>query len=116
MTTYRPGDVVLVPFPFTDLSTTKQRPAVILSSARFNRQRRDVVLAAITSYTGGRIAWDEYLLDSTEQREAGLPRASLVKVGKIVTIEQTLLRRRLGRVPPATRAQLLEIVLKVIQQ
>ena len=67
MTTCKPGEVVLVPFPFTDLSTTKQRPAVILSRARFNRERHDVILAAITSYTGGRVSWDEYRLDSTEQ-------------------------------------------------
>src|SRR5438132_13678263 len=43
------GDVVLVPFPFTDLSATKQRPALVLSPERLNKIRRDLVLAAITS-------------------------------------------------------------------
>jgi len=43
------GDVVLVPFPFTDLSATKQRPALVLSPERLNKIRPDLVLAAITS-------------------------------------------------------------------
>ncbi len=48
-TSYKRGDVVLVPFPFTDLSTTKQRPALVVSSDQFNATRNDVLVAAITS-------------------------------------------------------------------
>jgi mRNA interferase MazF len=43
------GDVVLVPFPFTDQSTTKQRPGVIVSSAAYHAARRDLILMAVTS-------------------------------------------------------------------
>jgi mRNA interferase MazF len=39
MTTYSFGDVILVPFPFTDQSRAKQRPAVVVSSARYNTER-----------------------------------------------------------------------------
>lgn len=45
------GDVVLVPFPFTDQSTRKKRPAVIVSSALYHRNRADVILMAVTSQT-----------------------------------------------------------------
>jgi mRNA-degrading endonuclease toxin of MazEF toxin-antitoxin module len=48
-TTYRRGAVVLVPFPFSDLSTTKQRPALVISPDHLNVVRDDVLLAAITS-------------------------------------------------------------------
>ena len=43
------GDVVLVPFPFTDLSDTKRRPALILSSGAYNEATGDVIIAQITS-------------------------------------------------------------------
>ncbi len=43
------GDVVLVPFAFTDQSGTKKRPAVVVSSSGYNANRRDIVIMAITS-------------------------------------------------------------------
>ena len=49
MTGYEYGDIVLVPFPFTDLSRTKKRPAVVISSASFNAARPDLVIMAVTS-------------------------------------------------------------------
>jgi mRNA-degrading endonuclease toxin of MazEF toxin-antitoxin module len=48
-TSFSQGDVVLVPFPFTDLSAVKQRPALVLSPDRLNKARVDIVVAAITS-------------------------------------------------------------------
>jgi mRNA interferase MazF len=49
MTAYSFGDVVLVPFPFTDQPGDKQRPAVVISSARYQRERPDLILVPITS-------------------------------------------------------------------
>lgn len=43
------GEVVLVPFPFTDQSGTKKRPAVIVSSGGYNANRHDLIIMAITS-------------------------------------------------------------------
>ena len=48
MTHYNRGDVVLVPFPFSDQTTTKKRPAVIISSNTYNDTSRDVVIMAVT--------------------------------------------------------------------
>jgi mRNA interferase MazF len=48
-TSFSQGDVVLVPFPFTDLSAVTQRPALVLSPDRSNKLRPDLVVAAITS-------------------------------------------------------------------
>jgi len=43
------GDVLLVPFPFTDQRTTKRRPAVVVSSAVYNRDKADLIVMAISS-------------------------------------------------------------------
>ncbi len=47
-TGYSFGDVVLVPFPFTDQAGIKKRPAVIISSAAYNTAQRDLVIMAVT--------------------------------------------------------------------
>jgi len=53
MTTYKQGDVLLAPFPFTDQTAVKQRPAVVLSGAAYNQRHPDIILAPVTSQIGG---------------------------------------------------------------
>jgi mRNA interferase MazF len=113
MTDSNPGDVVLIPFPFTDLSTVKQRPAIILSSLAFNQQHEDAILAAITSHVPDVLTSDEYLLSDEEQREAGLPKPSMIKMGKLVTLDQRLIRKHLGRMPATGQQQLIHIAMTI---
>ena len=47
MTGYEFGDLVPAPFPFTDQSTVKRRPAVVISSAAYHRARPDLLIMAI---------------------------------------------------------------------
>jgi mRNA interferase MazF len=75
MTTYRQGDVLLVPFPFTDQSGVKQRPAVVLSGVDYNRTHPDLILAPITSQITNVL--DEILL--TDWKSAGLLNPGAVK-------------------------------------
>ena len=49
MTNYEFGDGVLVPFPFTDQTTSKKRPAVVVSSSVYHEERPDLIIMAITS-------------------------------------------------------------------
>lgn len=49
MTSYEFGDIVLVPFPFTDQTTQKKRPAVVISSAAYHQAHPDLIVMAITS-------------------------------------------------------------------
>ena len=46
---YQRGDVVLIPFPFTDLTTIKTRPAVVVSISEFEKETGDLTVAMITS-------------------------------------------------------------------
>ena len=48
MTPFEPGDVVLVRFPFTDLTAVKKRPALIVSPSDFLKRNGDVVIVALT--------------------------------------------------------------------
>jgi mRNA interferase MazF len=114
MTSYKPGQVVLIPFPFTDLSTNKQRPGVVISSVPFNRSHPDVIIAAITSHLSSKPARDEHQLNETEQQSAGLPKPSTVKLGKIVTLDQRLIRRSLGQLPPASTRGILDGIKQIL--
>ena len=104
------GDVVLVPFPFTDQSTTKQRPAVVVSSAAYNSSRRDLLILAVTSQSRPAVGVGEAMV--VRWREAGLLKPSALKP-LIATVEQKLVRRRLGRLQLEDR-QALARVLRVI--
>ncbi|MEX2685098.1 MAG: type II toxin-antitoxin system PemK/MazF family toxin [Candidatus Sigynarchaeota archaeon] len=114
MMIYNCGDVVLLPFPFTDLTTAKQRPAVVISSSWFNSNRKDIIVAAITSQVSTSLARDEIHLPVQEQSRAGLPKPSIVKVTKIVTIDQSLVRKRLGSLSPKFMKKLTKTVKQFI--
>jgi mRNA interferase MazF len=110
-TSFSQGDVVLVPFPFTDLSAIKQRPALVLSPERLNKGRPDLVVAAITSQIQDVISEDEILLSDSDLKTAGLPKPSIIKLGKIFTIHQGLIRKKLGpRARPNVAKHLAEAV------
>ena len=84
-TRYSQGDVVLVPFPFTDLSTAKQRPALVVSSDALNSAREDVIVVAITSQVPTKLADDELSIPSADLNACGLPKASIVRLSKIAS-------------------------------
>ena len=46
---FRRGDVVLIPFPYTDLSAAKTRPAVVVSSETYHAARPELLLAYVSS-------------------------------------------------------------------
>jgi len=94
MTSYEKGDVVLVPFPFSDQSVIKKRPAVVISSNDYNLTSQDIVIMAITSQTAKTFTFGECLLE--DWRSAGLLKPSAIKAA-ISTIEQSLVLRKLGK-------------------
>jgi mRNA interferase MazF len=87
------GSIVLTHFPFTDLTGTKLRPALVIS--RGNERRHDIVLAFITSNLNTQNA-DSLRLEPS--RSNGLKAPSLVRFDKIVTLEKRVIVGELGRV------------------
>jgi mRNA interferase MazF len=91
-TAYSRGDVVLVGFVFADESGQKRRPAVVVSSPAYQRGRREVVIAAITSNVKRRLLGDHLVAD---WRAAGLLFPSVV-TAILRTVKQTMIDRKLG--------------------
>ncbi len=97
------GDVVLVRFPFTDQSASKQRPAVVIASDSYNQQRADLVIMAITSQIRASLDFAESLVQ--DWQAAGLLKPSVVKP-VFATIERTLVIKLLGRLSRADQTNL----------
>ena len=105
------GDIVLVPFPFTDQSATKRRPAVIVSAVQYNRERLDLIIMAITSQTGPVGAIGE--VQVANWKEAGLLKPSAIKP-VVTTIQRSLIIRRLGRLQEADQISLKQALAAII--
>ena len=102
MTSYERGDVVLVPFPFSDLPVVKKRPAVVVSSNAYHRASRDVVIAQITSKLAVAPRPGDHQIVAWQ--EAGLVTPSLARA-KLATLDSGLVLRRMGTMPaPDMRA------------
>lgn len=94
--TFEQGDVVLLPFPFTDLSGQKRRPVLVLSSGRYNRKSADFVVCGITSVLRSRP--HAVPLRPLDMAVGRLPLESRIRPDKLFTLKQTLGVKTLGRV------------------
>lgn len=105
------GDVVLVPFPFTDQSGVKKRPAVVVSGSTYNTGRRDLVIMAITSQVRQPLGFAEAFI--TDWESAGLIKPSVLKP-VFTTIEQGLVVRTMGRLSAGDLCSLREAIAQAI--
>ncbi len=99
------GDVVVVPFPFTDLASSKVRPALVLAAST----RDDILLCQITSKAGGHP--EAVAIKGTDfvgiER---LPRDSYALPHRLVTANESCVRRTAGRLQDAKLQEIRERV------
>jgi mRNA interferase MazF len=105
------GDVVLVPFPSTSQTASKQRPAVIASSKNYNVTRPDTVVMAITSQFRPLPQTGEVWI--SQWQAAGLLTPSAVKP-VFATLEPALIIRRLGVLGSGDRAEVRRAISQVL--
>ena len=94
----KPGDVVLVRFPFADLAAAKKRPALVLTRVARSSRNRLSILAMITSQVEALRLEGDVLL--SEWKQAGLLHPSLLRLTKIATVDEDLVEKTIGRLAP----------------
>jgi mRNA interferase MazF len=106
-------EIVLIPVPFTDLTSVKRRPVLILSSSTYNTANNDVVVAAITS----NLEQGTYgcLIDAEDMERGQLPRRSKIRADKIYTLDKSIVVRRFGQIRSETFAQVIQEVTRVFE-
>ncbi len=100
---YKPFDVVVVPFPFTDSSRAKRRPALVLSeNTNFGNKIEHSVLAMITSRKNAPWPLD---CEITCKKQSGLSADSVVRM-KLFTLDNTFIIRNIGHLSKNNQKQL----------
>jgi mRNA interferase MazF len=90
------GDVVLLPFPFADLSAAKQRPAIVVSGAAYHKTTADMIVVSMTTRSRGTTF--EFQLLQQDLISGNLSRPGIVRVDKVFNLAQRLTVRVFGRV------------------
>jgi mRNA interferase MazF len=86
------GDIILIPFPFTDLSGTKNRPGLVLYV-----NNTDAIVSFISTQIKGK---DDYDIILNPTKDNGLKKVSIVRLSKIATLNKGLIIGRLGSLNP----------------
>ena len=103
------GDVVVVPFPFSDLSRAKRRPALVLAAM----QGGDFILCQITS----RAVADGYAvaLDETDFRSGSLRKPSNIRPNRLFTADGNLILYRAGQLAAEKTAEVVEALVAILK-
>ncbi|HJY62928.1 MAG TPA: type II toxin-antitoxin system PemK/MazF family toxin [Ignavibacteria bacterium] len=111
---YKQREIVLVPFPYSDLSSSKRRPALIISNDEYNRNFNDVIVCVITS----NLFKDEYSinLNSANLEYGILPEESVVKVHKLFTIDKSKIIKKFSIVNETYYDRIIPLVNKIIKR
>jgi len=111
-TLYRQGEIIIIPFPFSDLSGTKQRPVLILSKNEDNSKSDDIIACGITS----NLKDSKYsVFISDENIIAGsISTKSKIKVDKLFTVEKGIIKKRLAEIDNSTFNKVRQEFLKLI--
>ena len=104
-------EIVLLPFPFTNLEESKVRPALIVSNDSFNKRSDDCIMVPLTTVIGDTPY--SIIIDQEDMSSGRLLKPSMVKIDKVFTVEKKLVVMKIGSVNDATfkkiKNKLLEI-------
>ncbi len=103
------GDVVVVPFPFSDLTQAKRRPALVLAVLK----GEDLILCQITSQ---RVS-DDYAIQigETDFESGSLKQISNVRPNRIFTADKHIILYRVGRLKPKVTDGIIEKLIEILK-
>ncbi|MFZ3017439.1 MAG: type II toxin-antitoxin system PemK/MazF family toxin [Gallionella sp.] len=105
------GEVILVPFPFTNQTESKKRPAVVISSPVYNSSRPDLLIMAITSQVHTALDFATFAI--ADWQTAGLLKPSFAKP-VLTTLEQTLVIRSMGKLTARDQQSLRQMLVQIL--
>jgi len=104
-------DLVLIPFLFSDQSSTKVRPALVVSSKRFNKEAEDYIAVPLTSVIKN--VKHSFLIFQNDLSLGNLIKPSRIRTDKIFTIKKKLLITKIGSLKEETFKKIKEDILNI---
>ena len=108
---FKQKDILIVPFPYTDFSSVKQRPVLVLSKDEYNLNTEDIIVCGITSNL--KDAKHSILIDNKDLIEGNIPLTSRVKIDKIITLNKSLVKKKIGSINDKTFNKIKEEILNL---
>ena len=88
------GEILLIPVPFSNLSSVKKRPVLVLSNNAHNSSSRDIIVIAITS----NLSQEGIEISNDGLPDGFLPKKSVIKVDKVYTLEAGIVIKKIGKI------------------
>jgi mRNA interferase MazF len=107
------GDIVLVPVPFTDLTSARRRPVIVVSNDIYNQATEDMIVVAMTS-NPNQTAYSFALTDADLENGA-LNHPGTVRADKAFTLSRRIIVKTFGRVRPSVLDRIRQILADVVK-
>jgi mRNA interferase MazF len=110
----RQGDIVLVPVPFSDLSSTRRRPVIVISADAYQSATADMVVVAMTSNLTPTPY--SFVVTSADLNVGTLNHPGRVRVDKIYTLSQSIAVKTFGRVNEVTLDRIRQLLVELCKK
>ena len=104
------GDVVIVPFPFSNLSGSKRRPALVITNLRGD----DILICQITSKPSDDIF--AQTLNQEDFETGSLPVDSFIRPFRVFTADQKIVFRKIGHIKPERINKVIDAIIYILKQ
>ena len=111
---YKQREIVFLPFPFSDLSTTKKRPVLVLSNNFYNEQFEDILVCVVSSNQFA----DSYSVELRNEDliEGRLPNNAVIIIRKLFTIHQSAVIRKFSTIGKEKFQEVTEQIIKLLKE
>ena len=106
------GEMVLVPFPFTDMSQSKLRPVLVISNISYSKTSSDFICCGITSNLNNKK--NSILLENSDMKDGVLAKKSRIKFDNIFTLQKDLAVRKIGQINSKKLNLVVNSIIKLI--
>jgi mRNA interferase MazF len=104
------GDVVVIPFPYSDLTNAKRRPALVLAESSYN----DLILCQITSQATKDAS--AIVLSENDFTEGKVFRLSNIRPNKIFTADTGIVLYKIGSLKPEKLEEIITVIVKIFRE